>query len=394
MNVNMNTNNFMNKAKVASQNAFKNMTSNIQNLMNAQNQTLVTYFLIGSIVIFLFGIIFYIRNEMNKGSKNNTAMKTQLDKIKTTITNINTNDAQFKYNLRDYYIMSSYNSCSNGDFNNGFVDYEALKEVIKKGARVLDFEVYSVDNQTVIAASDNDNYYQKGTYNSIPFSKTMDIINSYAFSASTCPNFNDPLFLHFRIKSEQPHVFDDMTKVLTSVFKQRRLGNKYNYEFGGENIGTEPLSNFLGKVIIMCDRSNKVFMKTKLDEIVNVTSGSHFLQSYRNYNVEYTHNYQDLINNNKKNMGISLPDYNTDTTNMNANIHIKYGIQMICMKFQNIDNNLVYYLDTFNKNGHSFILKPEELRYIQKVIPLPKPQDKGLSFAEKTVSKPYFSHKI
>ncbi len=390
----MNTNNFINKAKVTSQNAFKNMTSNIQNLMNAENQTLVTYFLIGSIVIFIFGIIFYIRNEMNKGNTNNNAMKTQLDKIKTTITNLNTNDAQFKHNLRDYYIMSSYNCCCNGDFNNGYVDYEALKEVIKKGARVLDFEVYSVDNQTVIAASDNDNYYQKGTYNSIPFSKTMDIINSYAFSASTCPNFNDPLFLHFRIKSEQPHVFDDMTKVLTSVFKQRRLGNKYNYEFGGENIGTEPLSNFLGKVIIMCDRSNKVFMKTKLDEIVNVTSGSHFLQSYRNYNIEYTHNYQDLINSNKKNMGISLPDYNTNTTNMNANIHIKYGFQMICMKFQNIDNNLVYYLDTFNKNGHSFILKPQELRYIQKVIPLPKSQDKSLSFAEKTVSKPYFTHKI
>lgn len=321
-------------------------------------------------------------------------MKTSLSNIKTTITNVNINDSQFQHKLRDYYIMSSYNTCCNGSFNNGFVDYEALKQVIKLGARVLDFEVYSVNNQTVIAASDNNNYYQKGTYNYLPFSNVMDTINNYAFSASTCPNFNDPLFLHFRIKSTQPHVFNDMGKILTATFKQRRLGNKYNYEANGENITAEPLSNFIGKVIIMCDRSNSAFTKSKLQEIVNITSGSHFLKAYKNYDIEYTHNYQDLINNNKKNMALSLHDYNTDTNNMNASLHMKYGVQMPCMKFQNVDTNLVYYLDTFNDTGHSFILKPKELRYIQTVIPLPKAQDPELSFAEKTVSKPYFSHKI
>lgn len=372
----------------------EDITNRVKNLLKSGNQTIITYFLIGTIIILLFGIIYYIRVQMSKKVNQSEYMKSNLEEIPINITNININDAKFKYKLRDYYIMSSYNSCCNGQFNNSFVDYEPLKMVIKRGARLLDFEVYSVDNKTVIAVSYNNNYYQKGSYNSLPFSKVMDLINDYAFSASTCPNFNDPLFLHFRIKSSQPHVFKDMLKILTQVFSRRRLSNKYNYEFNGNNIGAEPLQEFLGKVIIMCDRSNSMYSKTGLDEIINVTSGSHFLKGFRNYDVQFVSNYKELVNSNKKNMAISFTDLSKSNDNINVSLHMKYGIQMPCMNFQNLDANLNFYLNNFNKNGHAFILKPVELRYVEKTIPLPKPQNKELSFAEKKIKKPYFSHKI
>ena len=48
--------------------------------------------------------------------------------------------------------MSSYNTCCGGDFLRDFVDMVPLNETIKRGARLLDFEIYSLDGEPVVAA--------------------------------------------------------------------------------------------------------------------------------------------------------------------------------------------------------------------------------------------------
>jgi hypothetical protein len=373
-------------------NNINKISSKIEKMV--QNMGYLRLFLIIAIIILLILIINYIRIQLTKREKSNVYMKAKLDNVDNKITSINFNDAQYQHKLRDYYIMSSYSSCSNGDFNNSFVDYKALKNVIKRGARLLDFEVYSVNNQAVIGCSYTDNVYQKGSYNSLPFSKVMEIVNMYCFSASSCPNFRDPLFLHFRIKSNEPHVYETMSNTLVNIFKHHILPSKYNYQMNGENIGNEPLQNFKDKVIFICDKTNEMFTKSGLDEIINLTSGGQFLKKYRNYDLEFTSNYEEVINANKKNMGLSMPDLSTKSYNMNSSLHMKYGCQFCCMNFQNLDANMSYYLDIFNNNGSSFILKPEELRYIPVTIPLPKKQSKELSFADKEIKEDYFDHKI
>tara|TARA_Y100000782_G_scaffold3214_1_gene3650 strand:+ start:19700 stop:20785 length:1086 start_codon:yes stop_codon:yes gene_type:complete len=356
------------------------------------NNILAKYFLVFLLIICVILIAIYINRQITKKNKNNKLMKKDLDYVENYVSNLNVNDAKYQHNLRDYYIMSSYNSCCNGNFENGYVTTDALKTVIKRGARVLDFEIYSVDGNTVIAASDTDNYYQKSTYNSLPFGEVMNIIENYAFSASTAPNFNDPLILHFRIKSTNDKVFEDMANVISSSFSQRRLSGKYNYESGGENIGAESIKNFLGKVIIVVDSSNKKYKETKLDELVNFSSGTLFLQSLRDYDVRYTPSSDDLINSNKKNMAITMPDIKGSDYNIDPSIHFKMGCQCVCMNFQSVDTYLIYYLEEFNSSGSAFILKPESLRYIPLIADNPKPQDKSLSYAPKELKKPYFRH--
>jgi hypothetical protein len=321
-------------------------------------------------------------------------MRKELDIIEKKVQSINPNDAVQNHNLRDYYIMSSYNSCCNGNFKNSYVSLDSLKEVISRGTRLLDFEVYSLNKKTVISASSENSFHIKGTYNSLPFGSVMEAINDYAYSASTSPTFKDPLFLHFRIKTNESHVCNDMAKVLTSVFSKTRLGSEYNYESNGENLGAMPIKNFLGKTVIMCDKSNSIFEGTVLDEIINFTSGTTFLNSLRNYDVVYGPNGSNLIENNKKNMSLTMPDLSISDTNIDAGVHMKYGCQFICMNYQNVDSNLVYYLEEFNKNQSSFILKPEELRYEQVVATNPKVQNKQLSFAPRTIKKPYFTHTL
>ena len=344
------------------------------------------------LILSLFGYLALYK--ANKTTNNNILMAQSLDTIPISITSFNDNDGNYQHNLRDYYVMSSYNSCCGGNFQNSFVDYKPLQMVIKRGARVLDFEIYSVNNETVIAASDNENFYQKGTYNSLPFADVMNKIDVYAFSSSTCPNPNDPLFLHFRIKSKQPHVYTDMTKALFNTFLNKKLGKEYAYEYGGENLGLIPLKEFKGKVIIMCSRENNMFSSTPLNEYVNIASGSQFLRELRNYDVQYTHNFNELIDSNKKNMAITMPDLAPTDANMPVSLHLKYGCQMPCMNFQNLDSNLQYYLKYFNDRQFAFVLKPAPLRYIPKIMKKPAPQNPKLSYARRVIQKPYFKHQI
>ena len=70
------------------------------------------------------------------------------------VSSINLNDANYKgYLLRDYYVKTAYNCCASGQFKNDFVGLCALRTCINQGARCLDFEIYSIDDQPVIAAS-------------------------------------------------------------------------------------------------------------------------------------------------------------------------------------------------------------------------------------------------
>ena len=351
-------------------------------------------------VIYAIGIaiiIYMVWSAIQTGGlkkSNNTTMTKQLESIPNKIKGINVNDGNYQHNLRDYYIMSSYNSCCGGNFNDSYVDYAPLKQVINRGARVLDFEIYSVDGKTVVAASPSDNYYVKGTYNSLPFADVMNKVNIYAFSHGTCPNANDPLFLHFRIKSKKPHVYEDMTNVLSETFKHRKLGKEYSYESHGENLGTIPIKDLQGKVVFMCSRANNMFETTPLNEYINIASGSEFLRELRNYDIKYTHNYNELIQTNKKNMVLSMPDLSPNDDNMEVLIHIKYGVQMPCMNFQNMDSNLEFYMNFFNDAGFAYVLKPKELRYIPVQMKTPTPQDPKLSYARRVIQKPYFKHEI
>lgn len=379
-----------NQIKNSLQNTFSKLQTLTQN-----NSFYIHLALIVFIIIIVVLIIMYVNSQVTKKTTNIKYMKQDLDAIDKTIVNINNHDAIFQHNIRDYYIMSSYNSCSDGNFENGYVSLDALQNVINRGARVLDFEIYSLNNQTIIAASSTDNFFEKGTYNFLDFDSVMSAVERLAFSASTSPNFNDPLFLNFRIKSNQQHVFKDMTKSIVNNFQSRLLESKYGYEYQGENLGAEPLTNFLGKVIIMCDKSvNTGIEQSPLDELVNMASGGAFMRSMRDYDVKYTPNSQELIQYNQKNMSITMCDLSTKDNNMDAGIHFKYGCQMVCMNFQSVDSYLVFYLEYFNNSNSAFILKPEQLRYEVVYSKQPAPQNPKVSYAQRLIQKPYFNHTL
>ena len=137
---------------------------------------------------------------------------------------------QFDYLFRDYYIKTAYNCCSGGNYKNDFVDTCVLKDLLKQGVRGLDFEIFSIDDQPVVATSTSDSYYVKETFNYINFVDVMNIVRDYAFSTGTAPNAQDPIILHFRIKSENQTMYQNFAKLLEN-YDQILLNKEYDFEF-------------------------------------------------------------------------------------------------------------------------------------------------------------------
>ena len=344
-------------------------------------------------VLIVFFIIYWIYTKLRL-NHTNCANMNKLYKEFPIIRSINPINEQFSHNLRDYYIKTAFNCCAAGDFKNDFVNVCALKDCIRQGARCLDFQVFSINDTPVVAVSSQKEFTIKESYNSLEFADVIEIITDYAFSGSTCPNKEDPLIIHLRVMSKNKAIYDKMADVLYHYLEHRLLGREHSYENNGKNLGLMPLKDLMGKVILIVDKTNALFENTKLDEYVNMASNSIFMRALHMHDVKYTPDMQELIEFNKKNMSICLPDLSKKSTNPSAAIAVKTGCQMVGMCFQNFDTNMEFYDQFFDEAGAAFVLKPELLRYIPVTVPIPDPPPPEYSYKERKVESDYYSFKI
>jgi len=348
--------------------------------------------IIGGLIVFI--VVAWIYSKLTLNDANCSVMNTLYEDF-PLIRTINPNNEQFSHNLRDYYIKTAYNACCAGTFKNDFVNLCALKNCIKQGARCLDFEVYSVNDKPVIATASVNDFTVKETYNSIPFVSGMETIRDYAFAGSTCPNPGDPLIVHLRIMSKNKPIYATMANDLYNTLERQLLGSRYSYENQGKNLGLVPIGNLMSKVIIIVDKTNALFEDTPLDEYVNIASNSIFMRAIRySQGTKYAPDMQEVIEFNKKNMTICLPDLSIDPKNPSSSLAMKYGCQMVAMAFQNFDANMEYYDEFFDSTGSAFVLKPAQLRYIPVTIPVPPPPPEKYSYKERPVKSDYYSFTI
>ena len=330
----------------------------IKNIIGLNAMNYLPYFLIILVLTLFF---FYLGDKLTLNERNCTTLR-DLYTSYPNIKSIDYNNDYFDNNLRDFYIKASYNSCCSGGVKNDYVNVCALENVLKNGARFLDFEIYAKNDMPIIGASSSNDYSYKETYNELAFKTAMEKVKDVAFS-SICPNPEDPIILHFRIKSEKSSICDEMAKDINHTFGQDHLDKLYSYEYRGKNLGEVKLKDLKKKVIIIVDKSEGIkFKSTKLYEFVNMCSGSEYLRKYRNNDIEHTIDTDEIIKFNKMNMSIVLPDVNVKTDNYSY-IHAKEtGVQIMAMNFQNFDSNLKFYSLFFDGTQSAFILKPEDMR--------------------------------
>lgn len=358
------TSEFLNKIKV-----------NISSITTLQNTSILIKIILYSLIVVIIAFsLWYISNTLKKDNENCKKIEKTYPNF-PKISSINTNDEKYKYKLRDYYIKTAYNCCSAGKYKNDFVNICALKNAIKRGARCLDFAIYSVKNKPVISVSSINDYNTKGAYNNVDFNEAMELIKNYAFSGGTCPNPNDPLILNFRIMSNNTSIYDEMAKILYSTLQSKMLDKMYSYEYNKENLGEVPILQLLGKVIIVVDKTNSVFEQTKLNEYVNIASNTHFFRSYTYSQLKTIQDYNELIEHNRKNMTFIKPDLNISPKNPSAALAMTYGCQFTAIAYQNNDTFCQHYEKVFDDAGCAFVLKPENLRFTPVVENVPPPQN-------------------
>jgi len=223
----------------------------------------------------------------------------------------------------------------------------------------------------------------------------MSVINDHAFSAGSdgAPNASDPLFIHLRIKSNQPVIYNELVSIF-DLYRRRLLGPKYSYEYkcksnGKEshcNFGGEPIHTFMNKIIVVVDSTNKSYLDNqRFYEFVNMTSNSAFMRAYHYYDVKNTPDMSELQNYNKRSFSIVYPDKGMNPANPSGIAAREMGCQMVAMRYQNIDNNLNENELFFNEASKAFVLKPEKLRYKPIIIDDPVQPDPKLSYADREI---------
>ena len=307
--------------------------------------------------------------------------------IDKNITSINAEDSQSKFKLRDYYIKAAHNAFNPDKFKNSNVSMDAFLYVIARGCRFIDFEVFSVENQPVISSSSVNSFNYKETYNHIPVSEAFEVLGNYVFAGSKCPNPGDPFIIHMRIMSQNITMYDNLAKIISQSKSVARhlLGPKYGREYQSKDLGNENLLDFKGKIILMVDGTNPVYRKTKLFELMNMSSKSLFLSKYTYFGVKNVGDPQAFKDANKKNMCLVLPEKAGRPINDGHNGPFTWGCQIVAMCFQEEvrDEKLKAYEDKFASVGYAFILKPEDLRYVPITIAPPAPPNPKASMEAK-----------
>ena len=376
-----------------SKETINNTVNNTIKSVTEMKESTAIYLIVGiTLLIVLIVIIYYIYYSRLRYKECST-MSSIYGNLNGKIRSIDKSE-QFNYTFKDYYIKSAYNCCSGGNYKNDYVDTCILKNLLKQGVRGLDFEIFSIGDQPVVATSTSNSNYVKETFNYINFSDIMNIIRDFAFATSTSPNALDPIIIHLRIKSTNQTMYKNFAKLLEN-YDSILMSKDYDSEYYGKNFGNVELKKLLGKVVIIVDRSNTAFLECpEFYKFINMTSNSVFMRALHYYDIKFSPDMNELIECNKHNMTIGMPDKGPNPENPSSVVMRETGCQLLGMRYQQIDANVEVNDIFFDDNGYAFVLKPEKLRYIPVTIELPPPQNPELSYATRTVQSDFYKFDI
>lgn len=266
--------------------------------------------------------------------------------------------------LREFIVKSSYNSGISGKF----ASTHAIRYVLGRGCRLLDFEVYTREGSEYISFANDEEFSSLGTNNREPYrlklTNAFNMIGGSAFSSDS-PSPEDPIFIHLRVKNNLREAYQRIAKAIDYAFNNRLLTEPIN--------SSTPLRRLMGKVIIIMDKSSSPDYKNyttcdsadsgclSLDKYIDLESGTTELSKF-----VYTD--FDKISKNKvmpsptgKTSDISTfmmiaPSQFDEVSSPKPDETLKnFYPQFLLYKFYENDDNLNQYEELFNENRSSFM---------------------------------------
>lgn len=338
------------------------MNSNFGGGININNHTQILRILVFVLIIAAIVVIVMLEYKKHKKSTNSCDSISKQYGSKDSIV-INSNSGVKGLALKDVAIMGAYNACATDNLCHSYVNLCALRAWLKTGIRALDFEIYSKNNEPVIAVSGDDSYCLKQSYNNLDLNQVMQTVSESAFEKSPNGpnNSSDPLFINLRIKSSNSSLYDNVFKAINSNLGKYLATNqaaktsiftKYNSDdMPILNTKIQDLSN---KVIIIFDmttmvnnNNNLAKLSPDLASIVNIYIPLARLDKLHKLSKANHVGFKVLIPN------LSCSSINSTTSSQNTS-SLDKQINICFMSFQSQDTSLTSYLKKFSDKSDSY----------------------------------------
>ena len=258
--------------------------------------------------------------------------------------------------LINYHVKSAYNCCCGGEYKNNFVALCALKQCISNGCRFLDFEIYSYNNEPIVASSTANNNYIKETYNALLLNDVLITISGHAFIWQKTNCFNDPLILNFRVMSTN---IDMLVKMGDLIEEHLDISGSSSFTLLNEKdngVLMVEMKTLYKKIIIICtfNPDNNIVKNSKLVKLknyINLIGNGLYCNTYRYNDIIAKLDGRQLNTYTRQKFIIVLPNLDNSIKNFDSSGSFTNGCQAICMKHQNLDTNLDLYIREFEVDG-------------------------------------------
>lgn len=315
--------------------------------------------------------------------------------------------------LVNYYVLASYNTCCEGDYQGGTVSTAQVRKVLKEGARFVDFAVYTMpesctgdgtQDEPAVAGSASASDLAIGTRNCLPLTDVMREVATTAFSAGRVPRPTEPLLLHCRIRTRHAATLTQLGHLIKREFGTRLLPAD---KFGGNathgpattSILSTPLAELRGKCIVILEAPDRSWTDNRaLAAVVNIAQGAGepFFVSTPAPILRATATPGQMRDANKQRLALITPTTESGGGPVSYPIGpaLWIGCQLPAVAFQTEDENKRAALDYFKSKNSGFVLKPTQLQQKLIRLPHPKAQDPELSYAPRTKAAPYFKFHV
>lgn len=291
-----------------------------------------------------------------------------------------------KTKVCDYYAAGSCRSVFPSTSVYDYVSADVLTKVLATGARWLELDIYQEGGMPVVAFCKPVSGFRL-SYNSVALVDCLHAIAGAAWSSRVVPNASDPLFLSLNIHSDSATFINSVAGALKGVLRPWMLDMTYSHQ--AKNIAQEAMCNLKGKLVIVSGVNHG---GTDMDELVNLSWSGPFLRRLTLTQAEEVHDTKELIDFNRKNLTMVVPEVVSSLANNPAGAVWALGCQVVLMNFGSPDSAMASYLEKFQTA--SFVEKPAELRYEPPTYKSPTPQDASKSYRPMQLKTPIITATI
>jgi hypothetical protein len=274
--------------------------------------------------------------------------------------------------LRNVILKASSNSALTGTY----VNLNMITQVLSRGCRFLDFQVFIKNNSVVVGYSNatyDPSFTAMTSLNYVSLAGVCSTIMANAFS-DTAPNKGDPLFVQFHLKTAQSGMYDTIAQILYA-----NLVNKMYLDANQTAVAVTPdtrIGDLMGRVVVLMDAP---LLKTSyasscaptdvtcrsLLGVVNMITNTPTVPLYTEYELlKQTHTPSSVQPYLYRIVQPTLGFYSVTT---NADVYglvLNYGTQVVAQFFCISDTNLLSYEQLFDKYKSGCLSLTDVMNYI------------------------------